>query len=81
MNANTIFGLCPSNRLLAQSELKIKDSVSSGPYNVFHLAALVLALGKCQVMALAQVWLMLAEHSSQNLAKVRQPVVPDLGHC
>lgn len=64
MTAKTPFGLGPSHRLLAQVEVEDWDTASSGPFNVFHWAALVLALGKCQPMDLAQVWLILAEHSS-----------------
>lgn len=78
MTANTIFGLCPSNRLLAQLELEDWDSASSGPYNVFHLAALVL------VVSAHGIGPSLADSGGAfitNLAEVREPVVPDLGHC
>lgn len=73
MTANTVFGLRPSNRLLAQLELD-RDSASSGPYNVFHSAALML------VVSADAIGPSLADSGRAfitNLAKVRQPAVPD----
>lgn len=68
--ANTIFGHRPNNRLLAQLELRHRYSASSSPYNVFHLAALVLVVSADGISP------SLAD-SGTNLAIVRQP---DLGH-